>query len=106
MFSDRLKSIAYYPALDRFLAGFLLMMAAIVIGYFTAVWAIGATRPVANDIYGPWKLQTLGGKTIDTPYSEARLAREGPFVLPQPPPIFQCSVAVVAIGWQLFALRR
>ncbi len=82
MFSDRLKSIAYYPALDRFLAGFFLMMTAIVIGYFTAVWAIGATRPVANDIYGPWKLQTLGGKTIDTPYSEARLAREGPFVLP------------------------
>ena len=82
MFSERLKSIALYPALDRFLAGFFLMIVSIVIGYFTAIWAISATRPASNDIYGPWKLQTLGGKTVDTPYSEARLAREGPFVLP------------------------
>ena len=82
MFSERLKSIALYPAFDRFLAGFFLMMVAIIIGYFTAVWAISATRPPSNDIYGPWKLQTLGGKTLETPYSEARLAREGPFVLP------------------------
>lgn len=82
MFSDHIKSIALYPALDRFLAGFFLMMTAIVIGYLTAVWAIDATRPEANDLYGPWKLQTLGGKSLETPYSEARLAREGPFVLP------------------------
>lgn len=80
--SERIKSIAYYPALDRFLAGFFLMMIAIVIGYLTAVWAIGATQPTAADIYGPWKLQTLGGQSVETPYSEARLAREGPFVLP------------------------
>ncbi len=82
MFSERLKAIALYPALDRFLAGFFLMMTAIVIGYLTAVWAIGATRPAAADLYGPWKLQTLGGEAQKTPYSEARLAREGPFVLP------------------------